>query len=116
LLANAKNPSFITFITRLTSKLAPAHMKITIIRSRIKKNSSELQWVREWLLFNAKWAIAKPTRLIVYFCSIAHWNNSPQIDRLLHSDTFSWFRANQSLSLLLTGACLAEKQPTIPIL
>ncbi len=43
LLANAKNPSFITFITRLTSKLALAHIKITIIRSRIKKKSSELQ-------------------------------------------------------------------------
>jgi hypothetical protein len=29
---------------------------------------------------------------------------------LLHLDTLSWFRANQSLLLLLNAACLAEKQ------
>jgi hypothetical protein len=34
---------------------------------------------------------------------------------LLHSDTLFWFRANQSLLLLLNAACLAEKQQ-IPIL
>ena len=32
----------------------------------------------------------------------------------LHSDTLSWFRANQSLLFLLTAACLAAKQQ-IPI-
>ena len=31
-----------------------------------------------------------------------------------HSDTLFWFRANQSLLLLLNAACLAEKQQ-IPI-
>ena len=40
---------------------------------------------------------------------LAHWNNSPQIDMLLHSGTLFWFRANQSLLLLLNAACLAEK-------
>jgi hypothetical protein len=29
---------------------------------------------------------------------------------LLHSDTLFWFRANQSLLLLLNAACFAEKQ------
>ena len=33
----------------------------------------------------------------------------------LHSDTLSWFWANQSLLFLLNSACLAEKQQ-IPIL
>jgi hypothetical protein len=38
-----------------------------------------------------------------------------RVDLLLHSDTLFWFRANQSLLLLLNGVCLAEKQQ-IPIL
>jgi hypothetical protein len=33
----------------------------------------------------------------------------------LHSDTFFWFRANQSLLFLYNAACLVEKQQ-IPIL
>jgi hypothetical protein len=45
---------------------------------------------------------------------IIHWNNSPRIDISSHSDTLSWFRANQSLLFLLNDACLAEKQQ-IPI-
>jgi hypothetical protein len=43
-----------------------------------------------------------------------HWNNSPRIDMSLHSNTLSWFRANQSLLFLLNAACLAEQQH-IPI-
>ena len=39
-----------------------------------------------------------------------HWNNSPPVDMLLHSDTLSWFQANQSLLLILDVVCLAEKQ------
>jgi hypothetical protein len=49
------------------------------------------------------------------FIVLAHWNNSPHIDVSLHSDTLSWFKANQSLLFLLNAACLAEKQQ-IPIL
>ena len=41
---------------------------------------------------------------------LAHWNNSPKVDMLRHSDTLSGFRANQSLLFLLNAACLAEKQ------
>jgi len=41
---------------------------------------------------------------------LAHWNNSPGINMSLHSDTLSWFRANQSLLFLLNDVCLAEKQ------
>ena len=43
------------------------------------------------------------------------WSNSPQVDMWLHSDTLSWFRANQSLLFLLNAVCLAEKEQ-IPIL
>ena len=49
------------------------------------------------------------------FIVLAHWNNSPRIDMSPHSDTLSWFRANQSLIFLLNAACLVEKQQ-IPIL
>ena len=43
------------------------------------------------------------------------WYYSLRVDMSLYSDTLSWFRANQSLLLLLNAACLAEKQQ-IPIL
>ena len=49
------------------------------------------------------------------FIVLAHWNNSPRIDMSLHIDTLFWFRAIQSLLLLLIATCLAEKQH-IPIL
>jgi hypothetical protein len=42
----------------------------------------------------------------------AHWNYSPRIGILLHSNTLSWFQANQSLFLLFKVACLAEMQLT----
>jgi len=35
------------------------------------------------------------------FYRLAHWNNSPRVDVSLHPDTLTWFRANQSLFLLL---------------
>jgi len=44
------------------------------------------------------------------FKVLAHWNNSPRVGMSLHSATWFWFRANQSLLLLLNAACLAEKQ------
>ena len=44
---------------------------------------------------------------------LAHWN-SPWIDMLGHSDTLSWFRANQFLLFLLNAVWLVEKQQ-IPI-
>jgi membrane-associated HD superfamily phosphohydrolase len=36
----------------------------------------------------------------------AHWNHSLLVDISLHSDTFMWFWANQSLLLLLNAVCL----------
>jgi hypothetical protein len=45
---------------------------------------------------------------------LAHWNNSPQTDMLLHSDTLSWFLANWYLRFLLNVACFAKKHQ-IPI-
>ena len=46
---------------------------------------------------------------------LAYWNNTPQIDISLHSDTLFLFWANQSFLLLLNAVYLAEKQQ-IPIL
>jgi hypothetical protein len=92
--------------------------------------------VSKWLLFNANSAIFQlyhgENKLIVndimmrstlyltntlswIFLVLTHWNNSPLIDMLPHSDTLSWFQANQSLLFFLNTACLAEKQQ-IPIL
>jgi hypothetical protein len=44
----------------------------------------------------------------------ANSETSPQIDMSPHSDTLSWFPANQSLLFLLNAACLAKRQQ-IPI-
>jgi len=43
-----------------------------------------------------------------------HWNNSLRIGMSPHSDTFSWFQANQTLLFLLNAVILAENQQ-IPI-
>ena len=40
---------------------------------------------------------------------LVHWNNSPRIDISSHSDTWSWFRANQSLLFHLNAACFRGK-------
>jgi hypothetical protein len=51
-----------------------------------------------------------PTQLVKTFIVLVHWNNSPQVDMSVHTDTLSWLRANQFLFLLLNAACLDEKQ------
>ena len=43
------------------------------------------------------------------------FDNSQRVDMSLHSDTLSWFRANQSVLFLLNAGFLEEKQQ-IPIL
>jgi hypothetical protein len=54
----------------------------------------------------------KPSILlnICIFIVLDRWNNSSPIDMSPHSDTLSWFRANQSFLFLLNATCLAEKQ------
>jgi len=37
----------------------------------------------------------------IFIIVLAHWKNIPRIDMLPYSDTLSWFRANQSLLVLL---------------
>ena len=46
------------------------------------------------------------------FIVLALWNNSPRVDMLLHTDTLFWFRADQSLLILLNAVYLAEKKNT----
>jgi hypothetical protein len=84
----------------------------------------------EWLLLNANSAISWREQVtfdemmmmsaLYYinmlswlFIELAHWNNSPQVDMLLHQDTLFWFCATQSLLLLLAAVCLAERQQII---
>ena len=51
----------------------------------------------------------------IHWVDFWNWNNSPRVDMSLHSDTLSWLWANQSLLVLFSVVCLAEKQQ-IPIL
>ena len=98
-------------------------------KNNLLQNIVELS---EWLLFNANSAIFQLWREQVnfnemmstlfytntiswIFTVLARWNNSSRIDMSPHSDTFSWFRANQSLPFLLNASCLAKIQQ-IPIL
>ena len=64
--------------------------------------------------FSMKWwwspLYTRSARLIGFIIVLVHRNNSPRIDISSHSDTLSWFRANQSLLFLFNAACLAEKQ------
>jgi hypothetical protein len=43
------------------------------------------------------------------FVVVAHWNNCQRVNMSLQLDTLFWFQANQSLLLLLSAACLVEK-------
>jgi hypothetical protein len=57
-----------------------------------------------------KSTLYQPNKFSWIFIVLAHWNNSPRIDRSPHSDTLSWFRTNQSFLFLLYDECLGEKQ------
>ena len=61
------------------------------------------------LCFNPQRELHINTLSWIFFILQAHWNNSPQRDMSPHSDTLSWFRANQSLLFLLNDAWLTEK-------
>ena len=88
-----------------------------------------------WLLFNANSAIFQPNhgenkltlnemmmRSTLYWTNTLSWifysassMKQQSTDRHVpHSDSLSWFRANQSLLFLLNAACLVEKQQ-IPV-
>ena len=41
---------------------------------------------------------------------LTHWSNSPLVNR--HSDTLFWFRANQSLLVLLHTGCVLGREVT----
>ena len=81
--------------------LNPTQQCFNYIMARISK------WSRRWW-----WCplCTRLTHLCGCFIALAHWNNSPQIDILPHSDILSWFRANHSLLFLLNNACLSERQ------
>ena len=70
----------------------------------IYHGENKLHSRRWWPLCNG------PTRLVGFFIVLPHWNNIQQVDKLLHSDTLPWFRANQSLLLLRNVVCSAEKR------
>ena len=87
-----------------------------------------IDWVSEWLLFNAISAIVQlyygENKLITnemmmrsalfltntmswIWIVLAHWNNNPRVEMLLYSDTWFWFRANQYFLFLRNAACLS---------
>jgi hypothetical protein len=53
--------------------------------------------------------LPRPARLVV-FMVLTHWNNIMNVCMSLHSEILFCFRANQSLLLLFSDACLSEKQ------
>jgi hypothetical protein len=83
-----------------------------IISAIIWREQVNFQWDDDEVRF-----VLKPSWQHVEFDFIVlvRWNNSLRIDMSLHSDTLSWFRANQSLPFLLNATWLAEKQQ-IPLL
>jgi hypothetical protein len=88
-------------------------------RNKLQKDAT-ISWREQ--VKNSKWDdddvhLNDNKRLSGNFISLAHSNNSLQVDALLNSNTLSWFQANQCLLILLddTYMYLAEKQQ-IPIL
>jgi len=79
------------FLTHMKCKIC-VHLQLCNLSALFKRCPR----VSEGLLFNTKWAIVQ----------LACWNNSLPVDMLLHLDTLYWFRANQSLLLLLRAAWL----------
>ena len=51
----------------------------------------------------------------LYLHSGSSLHNRPRVDMSIHSDTLSWFRANQLMLFLLNDVCLGKKQH-IPII
>ena len=95
---------------------------LKVFRSKIinepKHNSQKLYHDENRLIVIAmmvRSALYKTNTLSCICIVLVHWNNSPRVDMSLYSDTLLWFRANQSLLVLLNAAYLAEKQQ-IPIL
>ena len=67
----------------------------------------------EWLLFNATFfqllhGENKFHTMKWWWCLLC--TRPIRMDMMLHSDTLSWYRANQSLLLLRKAACWAKKQ------
>jgi hypothetical protein len=69
----------------------------------------------QWNDHDVRFVLDQHAEMDFYSNSSLKYGNSPRVDMSLHSDPLFWFRARQSLILLLTTACLAEKQQ-IPIL
>jgi hypothetical protein len=105
---------------------------------RTLRNGVKGEWVNQWvvvvhrqlsnfqlyhgekkLIFNEtmmmRSALYQTNTLSWVFIVLSHWNSSPRIAMSSHSDTLSWFRANQSLLFLCNAARRVEKQH-IPIL
>ena len=86
-----------------------------------------------WLLFNTKWTIVQlymarrsytinemmmittlysTNTLSLIFIVLTLWNNSPWVDMSLHSDTLSWFRANQTVFARPPWCCVLSGEAT----
>ena len=79
--------------------LTPEEQFVSLIMVRTSYIS--MRW---WCLL-----CTRPTCLVGFLIVLAHWNNSPGVDMVLHYDTLFWFWANQSLPLLLNVVSQAER-------
>ena len=91
----------------------------------LKLTKGVLSGMSEWLFLAPKWEICQlyhgenklhfDVRLVLdqhtlLICIVlVHRNNSAEVDISSHPETLLWFRANQSMNLLLSVACLAKK-------
>ena len=79
---------------------------VLILLRRGVLNTTLCDKVCQWLATRWWWYLlcGKTTCFIEFLIVQAHWNDSPQVDMSLHSDTLSWFHANQvffSYSIML---------------
>jgi hypothetical protein len=129
------NFNLLFIIRKLTLYIELGFDRIDLMTSHLPSMTwIECEWVGDCCSTPAKWAIflllygenkryismrwwwyPLCTRAKRIFAVLVHWKNTPRGDMSVHSDALSWFRANQSLLLLLNDVCLAEKQQ-IPIL
>jgi hypothetical protein len=90
------------FLMYILQEVLPLACEWVIVDERQPSNISALPW-REQV--NIQW---DDDEVRFELDQHANWNNCPRIDMSHHSHTLSWFRANQSLLILLNAVCLAE--------
>ena len=81
-----------------------SNTKWAIFQLYLGQNMSYIWWDE----FDVRFVLDQHT--FHFYIVLAHWDNIPRLDMLLHWDTLFPFQANQSLLFLFNAACFTEKQ------